>query len=62
MSAAPQPIQTPCIKVCVLDPASGFCTGCRRTLREIAAWGSMPPEMRDKIMIELPRRSLPEKI
>lgn len=57
MSAARQPIETPCIKVCVLDPASGFCTGCHRTLREIAAWGSMPPEMRAKIMAELPNRA-----
>jgi len=61
MSAARRPIETPCIKVCVLDPASGFCTGCRRTLREIAAWGSMPDEMRSKIMADLPARTLPER-
>jgi len=61
MSSTLQPIQSPCIKVCVLDPASGFCIGCRRTLREIAAWGSMPPQMRDAIMNELPKRSFPEK-
>jgi predicted Fe-S protein YdhL (DUF1289 family) len=59
MSAAWRPIETPCIKVCVLDPVSGFCTGCKRTLREIAAWGSMPDEMRAGIMADLPRRVLP---
>jgi monothiol glutaredoxin len=32
--------QSPCIKVCVLGPA-GRCSGCLRTLDEIAAWGSM---------------------
>jgi monothiol glutaredoxin len=35
--------QSPCIKVCVLDTA-GRCTGCLRTLQEIAAWTSMSAE------------------
>lgn len=32
--------QSPCIKVCVLHPG-GRCSGCLRTLDEIAAWNSM---------------------
>jgi len=35
--------QSPCIKVCELDSA-GRCTGCLRTLQEIAAWTSMSAE------------------
>ena len=35
--------QSPCIKVCVLGPGDR-CTGCLRTLDEIAAWGSMSAE------------------
>jgi predicted Fe-S protein YdhL (DUF1289 family) len=31
---------SPCINVCVLD-ASRTCTGCGRTLDEIARWGRM---------------------
>jgi predicted Fe-S protein YdhL (DUF1289 family) len=31
-------IPSPCIGVCLLDPGSGLCTGCMRTLEEIAAW------------------------
>jgi predicted Fe-S protein YdhL (DUF1289 family) len=31
---------TPCVNVCVLD-AGGTCVGCRRTIDEIARWGSM---------------------
>jgi predicted Fe-S protein YdhL (DUF1289 family) len=27
-----------------MDPASGLCLGCRRTLREIADWLEMTPE------------------
>ena len=31
-------IPSPCIGVCRLDPTSGLCQGCMRTLDEIAAW------------------------
>jgi uncharacterized protein len=31
-------IPSPCIGVCQLDPGTGLCTGCMRTLDEIAAW------------------------
>ena len=34
-------IETPCIKVCVLDPESGYCIGCGRTRNEIAGWLDM---------------------
>lgn len=51
-----RPIESPCVKVCVIDPPSGLCLGCKRSLREIAAWGSMTDEMRERIMAELPVR------
>ncbi|HVU81024.1 MAG TPA: DUF1289 domain-containing protein, partial [Rhodanobacteraceae bacterium] len=31
---------SPCIGVCRMD-ADGLCIGCRRTLAEIARWGTM---------------------
>ena len=31
-------IASPCIKVCRIEPASGLCEGCLRTLPEIARW------------------------
>ena len=31
-------IPSPCIGVCRLDLGTGLCTGCMRTLDEIAAW------------------------
>ena len=49
-------IESPCIKVCVIDPASRLCTGCWRTLDEIAAWSSLSPEARRRIMADLPAR------
>ena len=33
------PVPSPCVDVCTMDPASGLCTGCLRTIDEIAAWG-----------------------
>ena len=31
-------IESPCISVCVLDDATGYCKGCLRTRSEIAGW------------------------
>lgn len=33
------PVASPCIGVCRIDPATGWCVGCLRSLDEIAAWG-----------------------
>jgi predicted Fe-S protein YdhL (DUF1289 family) len=49
-------IETPCIKVCVMDAATGLCSGCGRTLEEIARWASLAPETRKRVMSELPAR------
>ena len=31
-------VPSPCISICKMDPANGWCQGCFRTLDEIAAW------------------------
>jgi len=49
-------ISSPCTKVCVIDSASGLCSGCGRTLGEIAAWGSLSEDERRAIMAALPER------
>ena len=49
-------IDSPCIRVCVVHPASRLCTGCLRTMDEIAAWSRMTPEARRAVMAELPSR------
>ena len=49
-------MESPCIKVCVMDTARQLCTGCGRTLEEIAAWGQLSPLARRRIMAELPAR------
>jgi predicted Fe-S protein YdhL (DUF1289 family) len=36
-----RPVHSPCVSICRIDAASGLCTGCQRTLDEIADWGAM---------------------
>ena len=50
------PIVSPCTNVCEMDPASGLCRGCFRTLDEIAAWGTLDDDARRAVMAELPQR------
>lgn len=49
-------MDSPCIQVCVMDAQSGLCAGCGRTLAEIAAWGTLAPAERRRIMALLPER------
>jgi predicted Fe-S protein YdhL (DUF1289 family) len=49
-------IETPCIKVCVIDTRTRLCEGCGRSIDEIAAWSSYSNEDRRRIMAELPGR------
>ena len=49
-------ISSPCIKVCVIDAASGLCSGCGRTLDEIARWGGLSEAERQAIMRGLGER------
>lgn len=48
---------SPCVKVCVIHPASGLCLGCLRSAEEIAAWPSMAPETRQHLLDALPARA-----
>jgi uncharacterized protein len=51
-----RPIESPCIKVCEIDAATQWCRGCQRSMREIASWGTLPQELRDRVMADLPAR------
>lgn len=50
-------IESPCIKICVIEPKSRLCTGCLRSIDEIGAWSLMSPEARAFVMAELPSRA-----
>ncbi len=49
-------VDSPCVKICVIHPASGLCIGCFRTTDEIASWSDMDPEARNTLVAELPSR------
>jgi predicted Fe-S protein YdhL (DUF1289 family) len=44
MSVPPEQVPSPCTKVCALDPRSGYCIGCYRTIDEVANWVEMSAE------------------
>jgi predicted Fe-S protein YdhL (DUF1289 family) len=56
MGRAVSAASTPCIKVCVIDPRTGLCEGCGRTLTEIAHWSQLGEAERLAIMAGLPER------
>jgi predicted Fe-S protein YdhL (DUF1289 family) len=39
-------VPSPCVSICVVDPAGGYCLGCYRTLDEIAAWINLGSDAR----------------
>jgi uncharacterized protein len=49
-------IETPCIKICVLEPESGFCIGCGRSRDEIGDWLALSAANRRAVMETLPER------
>jgi uncharacterized protein len=49
-------IVSPCINVCTMNPVTGLCAGCGRTLDEIARWAAMSDAERAALMAELPER------
>lgn len=49
-------IGSPCINVCRMNDASGYCEGCRRTLEEIACWSGYSPAQKRAVLVQLPAR------
>ncbi len=49
-------VPSPCISVCRMDDASGWCLGCARTIDEIAAWGVLDDDEKRAVWAQLPAR------
>jgi len=49
-------VASPCISICEMDQKSGLCSGCFRTLEEIATWSGMPNQQRWEIVKSLRER------
>jgi len=58
-AAAPAPaVPSPCIGICRMHEATGWCEGCLRTLAEIAAWGQLADPAKRQLLQQLPARRL----
>ncbi|MFN3275184.1 MAG: DUF1289 domain-containing protein [Paracoccus sp. (in: a-proteobacteria)] len=53
MTSAPP---SPCIRLCAIDPGTRLCSGCLRSLDEIARWSGLTPAQQRAIIADLPHR------
>lgn len=49
-------VASPCVNICQLDPANGYCIGCLRTMDEIANWLELDNEQKRAIVAQLEER------
>jgi uncharacterized protein len=47
---------SPCVSICRLDDATGYCVGCLRTIDEIRDWIIMMPAERAAVLKQLDQR------
>ncbi|WP_338414780.1 YbaK/EbsC family protein [uncultured Sphaerotilus sp.] len=67
VSATPPPPpkerpNSPCINTCRIDPDTGWCAGCGRTIAEITTWSRLSASEREPIWAALPSRLAATKI
>ncbi|PLZ02250.1 DUF1289 domain-containing protein [Burkholderia sp. WAC0059] len=53
---AARPPRSPCINVCRMNPATGWCDGCLRTIDEIAGWSSFDEAARRAVWLAIEDR------
>jgi len=49
-------VPSPCTRVCVIDPVSGLCRGCLRTIGEITDWSVKSPAEKRAVLAALEGR------
>lgn len=49
-------VPSPCKNICVMDEPSGHCSGCGRTLDEIALWSVLDDDDKRAVRALLPAR------
>ena len=56
-TAQPGTVASPCINICRMHAATGWCEGCLRTIEEIATWSRLDDGARRLVLQRLsPRR------
>ena len=51
-------MNSPCVNLCRVDPTIDYCTGCKRSLKEIKEWISYSEANRLEIMQQLKTRKI----
>jgi predicted Fe-S protein YdhL (DUF1289 family) len=49
-------IASPCSKICIIEPVSGWCLGCGRNLVEIERWAAFSDDERARVISGLAQR------
>ena len=49
-------VVSPCVNICRMNAATGWCEGCARSIDEIAGWGSADDASRQAVLARLPQR------
>ena len=52
----PDPVVSPCISVCQLDPRTGLCLGCLRSLKEISSWSRISKDEQREVLVAVAER------
>lgn len=49
-------VPSPCVSVCQMEDATGFCLGCRRTIDEIRDWIILTPDEKHAVLARIEER------
>jgi uncharacterized protein len=52
----PETVPSPCNSVCRMNPRTGWCEGCFRTIEEIASWSRMEDDEKRAVWAQLQQR------
>lgn len=50
------PVPSPCVSLCRMNPATGCCDGCLRTLEQIVQWGGADDDFKRAVWAEIRMR------
>ncbi|MCU0804565.1 MAG: DUF1289 domain-containing protein [Burkholderiales bacterium] len=55
-ASPPDEVKSPCVNVCRMNPRTGYCEGCSRTIDEIAGWSQFSAEEKRAVIARLAAR------
>ena len=61
MNSPAEHVPSPCTNVCQMDPDTGYCRGCLRTIDEIAGWLEYSSEEKLAVLERLDERRRPSE-